>query len=260
MSGIKAMNGGAAIIRACYGADHPDVVFAKLRAAASDFAFLGIYCYLVAGQDPVSQAQAFLKITGKLAPHEVPILDLEEGDGDQASRADQWATLVDGATGRKSWLYSGLDFAESHGLAPVFDGPRHTWVAAYRPGEPSLGHTLWQSTNGTEGVNVTNWPGCGRCDTNVYHGSLTQLAALTPGGTVPAVPVITRWVTAGLGSLAQLAGRHGTEPAAILRCTAEHSPSQLFEPDTASYINAVFSGKADPSKPMPAGLVLYLPA
>lgn len=260
MGGIKAVNGGAAIIRAAYGTGHPDAVFARLRAAASGFAFLGIYQYMVASQDPVAQAQAFLKITGKLAPHEVPILDLEEGDGDQSARAAQWATLTDGATGRKSWLYSGLAFAEAHGLAGIFDGPRHTWVAAYGPDEPSLGHTLWQCTDGSTGIYVTSWPGAGKCDTNLYHGTLAQLAALTPGGTVTAAAAPVRaWTTAGQDSLATLAASLSTTPAGILRLTAVQDPSAWPGP-VAAWLNGIFAGTASPAAPMPAGLVLHVPA
>jgi len=179
LAGIKRMNGGAAIIRACYGTSHPDKAFTKLRAAASSFAFLGLYMYLVAGQDAAAQAREFVKLVGKLGPHEVAILDLEEGSGNQAPRAAEWAGIVDGTMGGRSWLYSGEAFALTAGLAPVFASSRHTWVAAYGPTEPSLGHTLWQCTDGKTGPNITDWPGAGRCDTSIYHGSLAQLAALT---------------------------------------------------------------------------------
>lgn len=184
LAGIKRMNGGAIILRVAYGASHPDRVFARYRAEAGalGYQFCGLYQYLVAGQDVITQARAFLKLTGKLAPHEVAILDLEEGAGDQAPRAAQWAALVDGTLGGTSWLYSGLDFAQEHGLGPVFAGPRHTWVAAYGDTEPALGHSLWQSTNGTVGANRTNWPGAGFCDSNLYHGTLAQLAGLIQRG------------------------------------------------------------------------------
>ena len=185
MHGVKAANGGAAVIRACYGTSHPDAVFAKLRATASGFPFLGIYMYLTAAQDAATQAHAFVRLVGKLNPHEVPILDLEEGIGNQSARATAWLGVVDEAFGlsalplpKRSWLYSGEEFAQGHGLGPVFAGARHTWVAAYRNTEPTLGHTLWQSTNGLVGANITSWPGAGRCDTNAYRGSLAQLAEL----------------------------------------------------------------------------------
>jgi hypothetical protein len=122
-------------------------------------------------------------MVGHLAPHEVPILDLEEGGGNQAARAAAWLGVVDEAfgltplpIGKRSWVYSGEAFAEEHGLGPLFASARHTWVAAYRGTEPTLGHTLWQSTNGVVGANRTNWPGCGFVDTSLYRGSLPQLA------------------------------------------------------------------------------------
>ena len=77
----------------------------------------------------------------------------------------------------RSWLCSGENYAQTHGLGGIFAGPRHTWVAAYGPDEPALGHTLWQCSNGTAGAHVTSWPGAGRCDTSLYHGTLAQLAA-----------------------------------------------------------------------------------
>jgi GH25 family lysozyme M1 (1,4-beta-N-acetylmuramidase) len=186
LRGIKKANGGAVILRACYGASHPDKVFARYRAtaAALGYSFTGLYQYLTAGQDATAQAEAFCKLVGKLGPHEIPMLDLEEGSGNQAVRAGIWHTYVDGNLGlaclplpQRSWLYSGLNFAETHGLAPVFASARRTWVAAYGSTEPKLGHTLWQCTDGKDGIHVTNWPGAGACDTNLYHGTLAQLAA-----------------------------------------------------------------------------------
>lgn len=185
--GVKKLNGGAVVLRVAYGTSHPDATFAPHRATAAKlgYGFVGCYHYLTAAQDAATQAHVFVRLVGKLAPHEVPILDLEEGDGDQSHRAAAWFGVVDEAFGlsplplnKRSWLYSGENFAQDHRLGPVFDGARHTWVAAYRGTEPVLGHTLWQSTNGLVGSHVTKWPGCGNCDTNLFHGALPQLADL----------------------------------------------------------------------------------
>lgn len=264
LAGIKRLNGGAVILRAAYGTGHPDAAFTRHRVAAGSlgFAFTGIYQYLVAGQDAAAQARAFVRTVGHLGPHEVAILDLEEGTGNQAGRAAQWAAIVDGTLGGMSWLYSGLDFARSHGLAPVFASARHTWVAAYGNTEPSLGHTLWQCTDGKTGANITGWPGAGRCDTNLYHGTLARLSALTGAGAPksgPPAPVPREWTTAGQGSVAGLASQHRTTPAVILQLTAQHSPGGVFDAAAASYLNEVFGGQADPRKPMPGGLRLWLP-
>lgn len=187
LKAIKEANGGAIIIRAAYGANYPDPCFARFRAQAAGlgYSFCGLYQYVTENQNIEVQADAFVKIVGKLGPHEVPILDLEEGPGNQESRANAWLNVVDSAFGltrlalnKRSWLYSGEAFAEEHGLAPIFTSARHTWVAAYGDTEPALGHTLWQCSSAGVGSHVTTWPGCGECDTNLYHGDLTQLASL----------------------------------------------------------------------------------
>jgi hypothetical protein len=186
---IKSQNGGAAIIRVGYGNNHLDGMLAPNRAAIRSlrFGFCGLYQYLRAGQDPLSQANAFIHWIG---PHlnagEIPVLDLEEGSGDQSARAGQWFSIIDRAygleslpLGQRSWLYSGQNFANTAGLAPIFNSARRTWVAAYQSSEAGLlPHTLWQSTNGQVGANRTNWSGCGFCDTSIYHGTLASLSAL----------------------------------------------------------------------------------
>lgn len=190
-AGIKTQNGGAAIIRVGYGNAHLDNQFVSnyTRLKTNNFSFIGLYHYLRAGQDAASQAHAFCNWVGPLSalfPGSIPMLDLEEGSGDQSGRANQWFGIVDSFYGldklplsQRSWLYSGDAFARSQGLAPIFSSPRRTWVAAYRNSETGLlPHTLWQSTNGTVGANRTNWSGCGFVDTSIYHGTLSQLSSL----------------------------------------------------------------------------------
>jgi len=188
-TGIKAQNGGAAIIRVGYGNAHLDGMLVRNRSQikAAAYSFCGLYQYLRAGQSVSSQAQAFI---GWIGPHlnegEIPMLDLEEGGGNQSGRAGEWFGIIDSAYNltslpldRRSWLYSGQNFAISQGLAPIFNSARHTWVAAYQSSEAGLlPHTLWQSTDGASGSNITSWSGCGRVDTSVFHGTLADLAAL----------------------------------------------------------------------------------
>jgi hypothetical protein len=188
-AGIKAQNGGAAIIRVGYGNAHRDGMLGSNRARIKSlkFGFCGLYQYLRAGQDVLSQARAFINWTGPdLNEGEIPILDLEEGSGNQSGRANQWFGIIDDAyhlvslpLSQRSWLYSGQDFAVSAGLAPIFNSARRTWLAAYRASEAGLlPHTLWQSTDGQTGANRTNWSGCGFCDTSIYHGTLASLSDL----------------------------------------------------------------------------------
>jgi hypothetical protein len=182
MPGIKHANGGAAIIRAAYGDFHPDHAFAAHRASAHRQAYpwLGIYNYVRKDETIASQVAAFLRVVGKWEHFEVPMLDLEEGDGNQLPRAIEWLARVHDATGLDGWGYSYVDFVEHHGLVPMFDGTRvRTWIASYSSAEPSLGHTLWQCTNGQSGSHRTPWPGCGFCDTSLFRGSLADLVART---------------------------------------------------------------------------------
>ena len=188
-AGIKSQNGGAAIIRVGYGNAHLDGMLVSNRSAIKslNYPFCGLYQYLRAGQDVQSQANAFIDWIGpSLNEGEIPILDLEEGSGDQSGRANQWLGLIDDAyhlmslpLSQRSWLYSGQNFAITAGLAPIFNSARRTWVAAYQASEAGLlPHTLWQSTDGQVGANQTDWSGCGSVDTSIYHGSLADLAAL----------------------------------------------------------------------------------
>jgi hypothetical protein len=188
-AGIKSQNGGAAIIRVGYGNNHLDRMLVPNRASIKShgFGFCGLYQYLRAGQDAASQANAFIDWIGpNLNEGEIPILDLEEGAGNQSARANQWFGIIDGAyglesrpLGQRSWLYSGQNFGNTAGLAPIFNSARRTWVAAYQSSPAGLlPHTLWQSTNGQVGANRTSWSGCGFCDTSIYQGTLAGLSAL----------------------------------------------------------------------------------
>lgn len=124
---VKA-NGGAAIIRVCYGTGCVDKQWAAGRRAAAHKAgvkALGLYQYVRADQDAGAQAAEFVKLVGQLDDGEFAYCDLEEGSGSQLGRADEWLSTVD-ATLKSyagyggAWLYSGESFASAHGLAPIF--------------------------------------------------------------------------------------------------------------------------------------------
>ena len=209
LPGIKRANGGAVIIRVAYGADHTDRVFAEKCAAAraAGFSFIGLYQYIVAGQPIDQQAAVFCDLVEALTPQQIPIADLEEGTGEQYTRFLAWATIVGERLGKRPWLYSNLDYALTSGLAPLFNGAAyHTWVAAFSDTEPALGHTLWQSTNGKAGSNITAWSGCGSCDTNVFHGTLIQLASLVQAD----VKIVTIGGPRAVSDLHQIAVQYQT--------------------------------------------------
>jgi hypothetical protein len=272
-AGIKAKNGGAGICRVGYGADHLDKMFVSNYTAMKNhgFSYLGLYHYLRAGQDPKAQAQAFCKWVGPrsaVAPGTVYMLDLEEGDGDQSGRANAWHTAVDDFYGlsaqplnKRSWLYSYTSFVTAHNLGAMFASDRHTWIAAYQSNPPLIGHTLWQSTDGSKGSNITSWPGCGRCDTSVHNGTLATLAADawqvsgTPPPPPPPAPFHGEYVTAGMSPLSEIAAKLGVPVSTLLRTTAVHYGT--FGNDLGGWVSDVLTGAKPSTTPVPKGVKLW---
>lgn len=125
-------------------------------------------------------------------------------------------------------------------------------------GSPSVKGYGWHGMGGQAWGGHVNCPGDVR---KAQRGQVVALAmAIRQGAPAPVPPGVIRWTTEGTGTLAQLAAGQHTEPSAILRMTAEHSPGGLFDPSVAAWLNDVFGGPANPHNPMPKGLVLYVPA
>lgn len=183
----------AVVIRAAYGASHDDRAWAggARRAAfhAGGIRFLGIYGYMVASQDPVSQARELCRLIGAMQPGEKIICDLEEGAGNQAARLAAWKQVVRDSLGDEPWTYSGLWFSQSSGIAPV------DWVAAYGQSEPSVTHKLWQFSDSY------SVPGVGTADCSVFHGTIDQLAGYAHGGTQPVKPSTPTWTATLIANL-----------------------------------------------------------
>lgn len=159
----------AIVIRAAYGAKHDDKAWyggqRRQLLHSGGARFLGIYQYLVAGQDGAEQADALYALVGALQPGEVLIADFEEG---QHTMLTAWYNrMLDiGYPRQYLWTYSGLSFGQASGALPV------EWIAAYGQGEPSSPHKLWQFTDSYA------VPGVGSADCSVFHGTIDQLAAL----------------------------------------------------------------------------------
>jgi hypothetical protein len=284
IGGVRKMNGGAIILRAHngYRADHSFAGFRRFTTSEK-YAFTGIYQYLVHDVSVFTQAREFCDVIGTLHPWEIPILDIEDpkfpAHANLWTIADQWCDFVDTELGLKkfalserAWVYSAPAFIEAHGLLPIFESQRRTWLGNYASKPAAIGHTLWQSTDGVHGVNRRDWPGAGFCDTSVFNGNLAQLAACitrkTPPATPPKAPpppppkavpkeVITKWITAGDGSLLELAAQltspaHRVTVGTILAFTAEHSPGGVYEPKLEAYID-----HGDFTETLPVGITLY---
>lgn len=236
----------AIVIRALYGTRVDKAWYGGARREAlhaGGARFIGIYAYIT-GEDITAQARALISLLGKLRPGEKIIADIEEGTGSQQARWVTWANAVNAALGDPPWDYSGLNFAAAHGLQPV------TWVAAYGTREPDPPHQLWQFTD------AFTVPGVGTVDCSVFHGSIDDLAALAYQGTRPPDKWHGEYVTAGMFSLAQLAAKLGTVPAALLRMTAVHYGT--FGNDLAGWLNAVHAGTKPASTPLPKGVKFWV--
>lgn len=161
---------------------------------------LGLYQYLPAAVSPASAANAFCDAVGVLRPGEWPILDLEEGSGDQSGRAHTWYATVAARLhdGPAEELYSGEYFFGAHNLAAA--GFARIWVAAYGSGEPGIAHELWQFTD------ARAFPGIsGSTDASLFHGSIIDLLFHTLSEDTMAQPL---WIN---GSVTP-----GTAPAVVL--------------------------------------------
>ena len=220
----------------------------------------------------LSQAKQFCSWIGPqsvIFPGTVFMLDLEEGGGNQSGRANTWFGYVDNFYGldklplnMRSWLYSGDNFARTRGLSPIFNSASHTWVAAYQRSEAGLlPHTLWQSTNGQVGANITNWSGAGKCDTSIAHHSVNELAAMGwKGGVINSTnppEFHGEYVSAGMLSLHDLAGKLGHYPSTLINWTVQHYGSK-WDRSLAMYINDVLAGTIPPTALLPKGTKIWV--
>jgi hypothetical protein len=161
----------AIVIRALYGTMHDDGSWydGTRRSAlhSGGVKFLGIYQYLVSGQSGVAAAQAFFNLVGPIQKGEVFIADFEEGAKSALSDwYNEMLKLYGAEIAPYLWTYSGLSFGDSEELAPW------QWLADYASTEPAQQHTLWQFTDSY------TIPGVGVADCSLYHGTITELAAL----------------------------------------------------------------------------------
>ena len=192
-AGAYLKAGNQVIIARTYNGSRPDHAMPARRAAirAQPFTAVGWYCYLESSLDPAAQARGFIATVGTLARNEFPILDLEEGSGDQTARAQKFFDVVDKWAGFPCSLYSGASFIKAHLSGTAHWGDRPLWIASYPSSytpntslEPD-GCDWWQYTN------RARFPGLpGGVDGSIFHGTASQfLTRVRPSGApAPAPP------------------------------------------------------------------------
>lgn len=173
------------IIRAYSKDDGPDAEMPERRdyVRRHDFTAVGYYQRLNADRDPAGQARDFVKTVGELRANEFPILDLEDGSGNQTPRAEAWFKQVDPWAGFEASLYSGAYFMRDNLGGTARWGNRPLWVADYtnsgdpRPAEEPSGCDWWQFSC------THHFPGLtGEVDANLFHGTAAAfLARVRPG-------------------------------------------------------------------------------
>jgi lysozyme len=176
------------ICRALSKDDGPDAMMPERRdyVRGFDFDAVGYYNRLNATVNPAQQAREFIGVIGELAPNEFPVLDLEDGTGDQTMRAEAWFDVVDAWCGFEAALYSGAYFMRDNLGGPGRWGGRPLWIADYTnsgqpdAGEEPAGCDWWQFSC------THHFPGLpGEVDANLYHGTGREfLADVRPGASM----------------------------------------------------------------------------
>lgn len=141
----------------------------------------GAYDFFHPGNDPVAQADAFLKTVGPLGAGDLPpVLDWETTDGAPVGNDREagyaWLTHVMSATKRTPMIYCGPYFANDLKLDSRF-AQFGLWIAEYGPSCP-LVPAPWKNWNFWQSTDSGRVPGISApCDTDVFNGSLTDLQA-----------------------------------------------------------------------------------
>jgi lysozyme len=120
----------------------------------------GSYHFFVAGDDPVKQAQLYIKTVGKPEDRPMPpVLDLEQGGMKPGIQVKQyqkdvitWLNMVEKALGMRPVIYTNHPFGNQYLNDPRF-AEYELWVAEYGVPEPKIpaawekkGWKMWQRT------------------------------------------------------------------------------------------------------------------
>lgn len=176
-------------IRASNGTGILDEYFARNWAEAKRVGIKrGAYQYFRASQDPIAQADVFLQIVGQMEDGDLPpVIDVEDAEGatpaQLAENVGKWIARVEGATGKRPIIYTGLYFWKDRVATDAFvEYP--LWIAQYGrqcPDIPSPWNTwaFWQTTSTGRVAGIGG--GASDVDMNVFHGDMAALETLARG-------------------------------------------------------------------------------
>jgi lysozyme len=186
-------------------------------------------------------------------------LDLEQSDGLPPGHVATWAGQVmaqlEHVLHRTPLLYTFLSFAQGGNCAGL--GRYPLWIAdpSSPAGHPRVpgpwsGWAIHQhSITGSIDRDVAAW-----ATMAAMRGELGKKGTAVAGQTID-------WKAAGSSkTLAELAADRKVGPSTILRLTAQHGAGGKFPGPVAAWLDAVFTGTTAPSAPIPADVVLRVPA
>ena len=233
--------------------------------AEADLAFLasagkGRIFYMFGHPDtsPGESARFFLGEISRLGfgDDDAVALDLEVNASKPPGVVAGWAqdvlSMLEKALDRLPLLYTYLSFAEAGNCGGLGRFP--LWISdpSSPAGKPRVPRP-WSDWA------IHQWRITGPLDRDV--AAFGDLAGMRKAlGRRHVDPIVTEenWTCDGKLSLVQVAAKTHATPAGVLRRTAVHD--QRYSGPMAAYLNAVFAGTLPATSPVPAGIVLRVPA
>lgn len=158
---VKKANIQYMYTKATQGTDDVDPKYKRNKMGATNAGlFHGSYHFYMAGDDPVKQAQLYIKTVTPLTERSIPpVLDLEQGGMKKginvaAYQKDVliWLAKVEAALGVRPIIYTDHPFGNQYLNHPDF-AKYHLWIAEYGAPEPKIpnvwkdkGWLMWQRT------------------------------------------------------------------------------------------------------------------
>jgi lysozyme len=178
-----------AFVRATYGSSEVDSSFNVNWEETNEAGIIrGAYHFFLAADDPVQQAEFFVRTVGTLKPNDLPpVVDVESDSGVSSNLVDDlqlWLTTVAQGLGRTPIIYTAPSYWNEN-LTSGF-GHYPLWVAEYGVASPKAVNgwdkwTFWQysSTGKVNGVS-------GAVDLDYFDDSSQTLAAFISSSIIPA--------------------------------------------------------------------------
>ena len=181
-SAVKAAGITFAYAKATDGNTYTDPLFKTNWPAMQAAGILrGAYHFYESNDDPLTQAQNFLKVVGTLGVQDLPpVVDIEAFKGNfgtqsLASNLQVWLDTIASALQRTPMIYTNTTFWNTNMNANFSKYP--LWIAEYGVSQPKIpngwsNYNFWQNSQSGAVAGVS-----GSVDLDVFAGSMTDLLA-----------------------------------------------------------------------------------